>query len=114
MTTAANRDREINAPIQPRSHPIRAPIFTTRSLRIRVAMLYRYCAEWNHDIYTHMHTDITAQILDHGIGWRTYQPSHRFPARSVLRLPKGNVLVHQSGHGIQSIVIHPSIHLLRP
>ena len=34
IATAANNDRGIDAPNQPPSHPIRAPIITTRHLRI--------------------------------------------------------------------------------
>ena len=35
ISTAANNDRGKDAPNQPPSHPIRAPIITNRNLRIR-------------------------------------------------------------------------------
>ena len=112
--TAASIDRGIAAPNHPPSHPIRAPMLTTRNLRIRKVILYKFIdIERNHCIYPYMYTYITAQMVDSGIGWRTNLPCHSFPARSVTRLPQRNIRAHQSVLGIQSIITHPYINSLR-
>ena len=104
IATAANNDRGIDAPKQPPSHPIRAPMITTRNLRIREN-------ETNASVFVCTGMCCCA---GRGIGWRTNQPSHRFPARSVIRLPKRHISARKSGREIQSNTIHPSINLLRP
>ena len=104
IATAANNDRGIDAPTQPPSHPILAPIITTRNLRIR---------QNQHDCLLFFSKGMCCRA-GRGVGWRTNQPSQCFPARSVIRLLKRILSVRQSGHGIQSNTFQPSIKLFRP